>query len=86
MPETIATRVMTVIAKAQHLDPGTVTADKSFADLGIDSLDGLSLVFALEEEFGVVIPDAQVKAFTTVTETIDGMTALVEQKRGAVAN
>src|SRR2546430_816179 len=66
MPESIAFRVTAVIAKAQHIPADSVTAEKSFADLGIDSLDGLSIIFSLEEEFGLDIPEEEAKGYTTV--------------------
>ena len=83
MPESIATRVMEVIAKTQRIDVATVTLEKSFADLNIDSLDGLRIVFELEEAFGIVIPDDQAKAYSTVALAIEGITLLVEQKLAA---
>jgi acyl carrier protein len=71
---------MAVIARTQHINADTVTAERSFADLGIDSLDGLNIIFALEEEFDVVIPDEEAKGYTTVVQAIEGVTQLVERK------
>jgi acyl carrier protein len=76
----IASRVIAVIARAQHLEAEKVTADQSFSDLGLDSLDGLRIIFELEEEFQIVIPDEHVKAYTTVAQAIEGVTELVERK------
>jgi acyl carrier protein len=40
-------------------------------DLGADSLDTVELVMALEEEFGVEIPDEDAEKITTVQQALD---------------
>lgn len=45
-------------------------------DLGADSLDTVELVMALEEEFGVEIPDEEAEKITTVQQAIDYIQAV----------
>ena len=52
MPEDLISRVTGVIASTQKIPPETVTIDKSFEELKIDSLDGSNILFALEGEYG----------------------------------
>ena len=40
-------------------------------DLGADSLDTVELVMALEEEFGIEIPDEDAEKITTVQQAVD---------------
>jgi acyl carrier protein len=52
-------KVKEIIAKELEVDGKQLTAEAKFIeDLGADSLDIVELVMALEEEFGVDIPDA----------------------------
>ena len=76
----ITERVLDVIAKTQHLELEKVTAYSTFAELNIDSLDGLQIMFALEEEFGITIPDDAAKKFTSVQQAIDGISSLLTAK------
>jgi acyl carrier protein len=52
----------------------TSTATKydvqAYKDLGADSLDTVELVMALEEEFGMEIPDEDAEKITTVGEAV----------------
>ena len=69
-----------VIAKTQHIDPALVTPASTFLDLGIDSLDGINIAFALENEFDVNIPDDALPQLKSVADIVTGMEALIAQK------
>jgi acyl carrier protein len=76
----VATRVIAVIAKTQRIPIETVTLDSSFEDLKIDSLDGINIIFAIESEFGINIPDDGVQSLKTVRQVVDGVEDLLQQK------
>jgi acyl carrier protein len=73
-------KVIEIIAREQHLDPGKITVDSSFAELGIDSLDGVNILFALEEEFKIDIPDSVAQNMKSVRQVIDSLTRVLEGK------
>ncbi len=73
-------KVMEIIAREQHLDPSKVTMDSTFAELGIDSLDGVNILFALEEEFKIDIPDAVAQNMKSVRQVADSLTRVLEGK------
>ena len=76
----LASKVIAVIAKAQRIPPETISIDSTFEELKIDSLDGINIVFALENEFGIDIPDEGVQNLHSVRQTVDGIAKLLEQK------
>ncbi len=80
MPDKLAQKVIECIAETQHLEPDKITADSTFEELGIDSLDGINILFALETEFDISIPDDAAQSIRTVRQMIDGVAKLVAAK------
>ena len=65
-------KIQKLIAEKLEIDPSKVTMDSSFrGDLGADSLDTYELVYAIEEELGVSIPDEKANEFETVKDAYD---------------
>ena len=62
--------VATIIATTTGVDAAQVTPEKSFADLDIDSMTMLEAVVALEDRFGLLIPDDQWSQFATVGDLV----------------
>jgi acyl carrier protein len=64
-------KVKKIIVDRLGVDEAEVTMEASFVDdLGADSLDTLELVMALEEEFGIEIPDEDAEKIVTVGDAI----------------
>jgi acyl carrier protein len=78
MPDDLTPRILRIIAETQRKDPAQVTIDSTFEELGIDSMDGINIVFALENEFNINIPDEAVKTIRSVRDMVDGVKTLVE--------
>ena len=71
MAEAVADRVRAIIAEQLGVKLEEVTDSASFIeDLGADSLDTVELVMALEEEFGIEIPDEDAEKMSSVGEAI----------------
>ena len=83
MSEDLKIRVIKVIAKTQRIPLETVSIDSTFEELKIDSLDGINLIFALESEFSVDIPDDDARSIRSVRQMAEGIAQLVAQKAPA---
>ena len=68
----IDAKVKKIISEQLGVPEADVKPEASFVnDLGADSLDTVELVMALEEEFGVEIPDEDAEKISTVQSAID---------------
>ncbi len=85
MSDDISQRVLKVIAASKRIPPETVTIDSEFAQLGIDSMDAVEILFALENEFDISIPDDEVRNVRNVRQMCEGVEKLVAAKSNATA-
>ena len=84
MAETVAERVVRVFAEFKKISPDEVKMDTTFEELGLDSLDGLNLIFELEEEFDLTVPDDKIKEMKSVAQVVEGIEKLLEAKEKGV--
>ncbi|MGB4593153.1 MAG: acyl carrier protein [Coriobacteriia bacterium] len=69
--EEIFDKVKEIIVEQLNVEDDDVTAEASFIDdLGADSLDIVELVMALEESFGISIPDEEAEGIKTVGDAV----------------
>jgi acyl carrier protein len=80
MSDEVIARVIDVIAKTQHLPPESITIEKTFQELKIDSLDGMNILFAVEEEFDVNVPDHEALKIRSVRDMAEGIAKLLALK------
>jgi acyl carrier protein len=74
--EEIFLKVKDVIVDQLNVDEDEVTLEASFVDdLGADSLDIVELVMALEEQFGISIPDEEAENIKTVGDAVEYIAA-----------
>jgi acyl carrier protein len=65
-------KVIDIIVEQLSVDKDKVVPSASFVDdLGADSLDLVELIMAMEEAFGIEIPDEVAEKITTVQNAID---------------
>ena len=81
MSEELTQRVLKVIATSKRIPPETVTIDSDFQSLGIDSMDAVEILFALENEFDISIPDEQARAVRSIRDMCEGVEKLVAAKQ-----
>lgn len=70
--EGIFARIKAIVVDQLGIDDAEVVLDASFIDdLGADSLEIVELIMALEEEFGIAIPDEDVEKIRTVGHAVE---------------
>jgi len=75
-PAEVQERILTVIKNFDKIDPSKVQAESKFGDdLGLDSLDAVEVVMAIEDEFAVEIPDAEADRIGSVGDAVEYISA-----------
>jgi len=83
MSEELTQRVLKVIATSKRIPLEQVTIDSEFQQLNIDSMDAVEILFALENEFDINIPDEDVREVRNVRQMVEGVARLVAAKAAA---
>ncbi|CAI9769386.1 unnamed protein product [Fraxinus pennsylvanica] len=72
--EEVINRVLDIVKSFPKVDPAKVTPDVHFQkDLGLDSLDNVEIVMAIEEEFKLEIPDKEADKIDSCTLAIESL-------------
>ena len=85
MSDEFIQRIRTVVANSQRIPVEKVTIESSFQELGIDSMDAVNILFGLESEFDINIPDEEVKDIRTMRQMAEGVEKLVAAKAAGAA-
>jgi acyl carrier protein len=72
-------RVLAVIASATKVPPEQMSLDSTFAELGIDSLQGLNLLFEIEKEFHLNIPNPYALNILGVRDLVESLEKMLEE-------
>ena len=85
MSDELIQRVLKVIATSKRIPLETVTIDSEFQQIGIDSMDAVEILFALENEFDISIPDEEVRDVRNVRQMCEGVERLVAARSAGAA-
>jgi acyl carrier protein len=72
----IAAKLIQLVRQEKDIPDEKLTPETVLAEAGIDSLDALTILFAIEEEFKISIPDDRAKAIRTFGDMIDVVESL----------
>ncbi len=68
----VQSKMRDLLVEELGLDPSKITDEATFEeDLEVDSLGVVELLMALEDEFGVKIPDEEAEDITSVGQAVD---------------
>ena len=82
--EDVEKRCIEIIAASKNIPPSSITLDSTFEELAIDSMDAVEVLFALEGEFDINIPDEEVRSVRGIRQMCEGVERLLLVKSGAV--
>lgn len=83
MSDQLTTQVLEVVARVKRIPVEQVKPESTFEELGVDSLDGMNILFELENDFDINVPDAKAKSLRSVQEVVEGVKTLVAEKQRA---
>jgi acyl carrier protein len=61
----IEEQLKSIIQQEKHVAPELLTPETTLAEAGIDSLDSLTILFAIEEHFRISVPDDRARSMRT---------------------
>jgi acyl carrier protein len=78
--EEIAEKLITIVRQEKNVSEELLTPATPLAEAGIDSLDSLTILFAIEEQFRISIPDDRARAIRTFGDMIDVVQDLTAER------
>lgn len=76
MTDSVADTIYDIIAKEAGIDRGKITAEATLKDLEIQSLDAVQILFEIEDQFKIAMPDRDPNFDT---ESVKGLVETVEK-------
>ena len=83
--DSLAAEIKRIVVKATRIDPDRISTDSPFTELGMDSIDAISIVFMLEDEFGITISDEDARAVTSIRQIVERLGPLLMTRNGATS-
>jgi acyl carrier protein len=86
MPASVAEKVLQTLAAVKRIPLESITLDSALADLKMDSLDAITLLFELEKQFNLSIADDEARSMRTVRQVVDTIERLLAASPPAQAS
>jgi acyl carrier protein len=86
MADKITEKVLDLIAAVKRVPREKVSTESTFAELGMDSLDAINLIFEIESEFDISVPDEQAKSITNVRQLVENLQKLLAEPSAGAAS
>ncbi|MCW8949272.1 MAG: acyl carrier protein [Sedimenticola sp.] len=80
MSSDIETIVKTAIANQKMIDADSITLETSLQDLGVTSLDAITIVYEVEEICDIEVPNDELENLRTVQDIVNGVRVLLDNK------
>lgn len=80
MSSNIPQTVFQTIADCKRIPVENINIDTQFAEIEVDSLDAIEILFTLEQRLNLVIPDDKVHSVKNVRQMVEGLEQLIADK------
>lgn len=81
----IEEKLIAIVRQEKNIADDLLTSDTLLADAGIDSLDALTILFAIEEQFRISVPDDRARSMKTFGDMVTIVEELTAAGSGASA-
>ena len=73
MADEITAKIIQLIAAVKRIPEENVTIDSTFEQLGLDSLDAINLIYEIESDFNISVPDEVARSIKDVRQLIEAL-------------
>ena len=80
MKKEIEQTIKDFIAEQKSIPSDEITLTSSLDELGIDSLDAVSLIFEIEDAYGVEVSNEALMTLKTIQDIVDNVDILIQEK------
>ena len=77
MNQDLADAVIMAIAKQKDLDSSSIDLNSSLPELGVNSLDAISIVYDIEDQFDIEVPNEMLADLESVRDIVDKLSTLI---------
>jgi len=77
MNQDLVDAVIMAISKQKGLDSSGIDLNASLSELGVNSLDAISIVYDIEDRFDIEVPNEMLAELTTVRDIVDKLSTLI---------
>ncbi len=78
MSQKILDAVVAAVARQKNISPSTIQPETTLEELGISSLDAITIVYEIEDAFDVEVPNENLESLKTVRDIVDGIAELMD--------
>ena len=77
MNQNLADAVIMAISKQKGLDSSSIGLNSSLPELGVNSLDAISIVYDIEDRFNIEVPNEMLADLASVRDIVDKLSTLI---------
>jgi len=77
MTQDLVNAVIMAISKQKGLDASSIDLNSTLPELGVNSLDAISIVYHIEDQFGIEVPNEMLADLASVRDIVDKLSILI---------